>query len=95
MEQTTRAVAWSEYEIPVARGADQGCRASRPQDPVAPLRPQNHGPVKIDYIFTTRGDVFHTELAEGLGAELDEEGQIKVDQCMRTNGAESFMQRAA
>ena len=40
--------------------------------------------MKIDYIFTTRGDVFHTDLAEQLGAELDDEGQIKVDQCLRT-----------
>ncbi|MGZ5021714.1 MAG: NAD(P)/FAD-dependent oxidoreductase [Chthoniobacterales bacterium] len=41
--------------------------------------------VKIDYIFTTRGDVFHTDLAEQLGAKLDADGQIKVDQCMRTS----------
>ena len=40
--------------------------------------------VKIDYIFTTRGDVFHTELAEQLGAKLDRDGQIEVDHCMRT-----------
>jgi len=42
-------------------------------------------PVKIDYIFTTRGDVFHTRLAEQLGAKLDRDGQIEVDQCMRTS----------
>ncbi|MGZ5503460.1 MAG: NAD(P)/FAD-dependent oxidoreductase [Chthoniobacterales bacterium] len=41
--------------------------------------------VKIDYIFTTRGDVFHTDLAEQLCAKLDADGQIKVDQCMRTS----------
>ena len=41
--------------------------------------------VKIDNIFTTRGDVFHTELAEQLGAKLDRDGQIKVDHCMRTS----------
>ncbi len=39
--------------------------------------------VKIDYIFTTRGDIFHTSLAEELGAELDGDGQIKVDHCLR------------
>ncbi|MBA2742761.1 MAG: FAD-dependent oxidoreductase, partial [Chthoniobacterales bacterium] len=32
----------------------------------------------------TRGDVYHTELAEGLGAELDNVGQIRVDEQMRT-----------
>jgi len=41
--------------------------------------------VKIDYIFTTRGDIFHTGLAEKLGAKLDRDGQIEVDHCMRTS----------
>ena len=41
--------------------------------------------VKIDYIFTTRGDIFHTDLAEKLGAVLDHSGQIKVDHCLRTS----------
>jgi thioredoxin reductase (NADPH) len=40
--------------------------------------------VRIDYIYTTRGDIFHTGLAKRLGAKLDSDGQIKVDQCMRT-----------
>ena len=41
--------------------------------------------VKIDYLFTTRGDIFHTDLATQLGAELDEDGQITVDRCLRTS----------
>jgi thioredoxin reductase (NADPH) len=41
--------------------------------------------VKIDYIFTTRGDIFHTGLAQQLGAKLDRDGQIVVDHCMRTS----------
>ncbi len=40
--------------------------------------------VKIDYIFTTRGDIFHSELATQLGAQLDSDGEIKIDHCMRT-----------
>jgi thioredoxin reductase (NADPH) len=40
--------------------------------------------VAADFLFTTRGDVFHNELATQLGAELDQEGQIKVDSCQRT-----------
>ena len=40
--------------------------------------------MKIDYIFTTRGDIFYNQLAKKLGAKLDPDGQIKVDQCMRT-----------
>jgi thioredoxin reductase (NADPH) len=40
--------------------------------------------VKIDYIFTTRGDIFHTSLAKKLGAKLDRDGQIQIDDSMRT-----------
>jgi thioredoxin reductase (NADPH) len=41
--------------------------------------------VKTDYIFTTRGDIFHNRLAKQLGAKLDHDGQIVVDHCMRTS----------
>lgn len=49
------------------------------------LRLKGGSEVRIEYIFTTRGDVFHTALAKSLGARLDRDGQIKVDQFMRTN----------
>lgn len=42
-------------------------------------------PTEVDAIFTTRGDVPHSSLAEGLGASLDNEGQIIVDGCLKTN----------
>jgi thioredoxin reductase (NADPH) len=72
-----------EYEIPVheeriTRVAHRGCQ-------VEALRMKGGREVRIDYIFTTRGDVFHTGLAESLGAHLDGEGQLEVDHCMRTN----------
>jgi thioredoxin reductase (NADPH) len=35
-------------------------------------------------LFATRGDVYHTALAEGLGAAEDETGQLIVDGDMRT-----------
>jgi thioredoxin reductase (NADPH) len=38
----------------------------------------------VDSIFTTRGDVYHNALAHGLGAKLDSEGQIVVDEDMLT-----------
>ena len=41
--------------------------------------------VEIDAAFATRGDVTHTELFTGLGAELDSEGQVLVDACLRTS----------
>jgi thioredoxin reductase (NADPH) len=39
----------------------------------------------VDYVFTTRGDIFHTDLAKSLGAALDSDGQIVVDQDMRSS----------
>ncbi|HSC57827.1 MAG TPA: NAD(P)/FAD-dependent oxidoreductase [Nitrospira sp.] len=42
-------------------------------------------PCEVDAMFTTRGDVYHTALAEGLGAAEDEEGQLVVDGDMRTS----------
>ena len=76
--------AWlKEYEIPIERGRirDLEHRGHK----ILGLVYERGRQVKIDYIFTTRGDIFHTGLAEKLGAKLDGEGQIKVDGCMRTS----------
>ncbi|MEY2526835.1 MAG: thioredoxin reductase [Verrucomicrobiota bacterium] len=76
--------AWlKEYEIPVEteRIADVEHRRHK----ILALVFAGGRKVKIDYIFTTRGDIFHTGLAEKLGAKLDRDGQIEVDSCMRTS----------
>jgi thioredoxin reductase (NADPH) len=72
-----------EYEIPFYTDRITNCDHDGCQ--VCGLALESGVEVKIDYIFTTRGDIFHTELAEGVGAKLDGEGQIKVDQCLRTS----------
>lgn len=78
-----RHARWlEEYEIPVHRARILDVKHRKYK--ILALHLKNGDEVKIDYIFTTRGDVFHTKLAESLGARLDEDGQIKVDQCMRT-----------
>lgn len=41
--------------------------------------------VKVDCLFTTRGDIYHNTLAEQLGAKMDEDGQVIVDQDGRTS----------
>jgi thioredoxin reductase (NADPH) len=46
---------------------------------------QDEASCEADAMFTTRGDVYHTALAEGLGAAEDEEGQLIVDRDMRTS----------
>ncbi|MGH8164400.1 MAG: NAD(P)/FAD-dependent oxidoreductase [Rhodanobacteraceae bacterium] len=75
--------AWlKEYEIPVYR--EKITRVEHHGCQVRALRLKGKAEVRIDYIFTTRGDIFHTRLAESLGARLDRDGQIEVDQCMRT-----------
>jgi thioredoxin reductase (NADPH) len=77
------AALLKEYEIPVYREKITGVNHRKNQ--VRGLRFKGGTEVKIDNIFTTRGDVIHTGLAESLGARLDREGQIVVDQCMRTS----------
>ena len=72
-----------EYEIPVETGRIHDLRHRKQK--IRALVYDSEHEVKIDYLFTTRGDIFHTKLAEKLGAKLDSDGQIKVDQCMRTS----------
>ena len=78
-----RHAAWlSEYEIPIAsrriRDVEHRKRKIRALDFA------DGSCLKIDYLFTTRGDIFHNRLAKKLGAKLDSDGEIKVDHCMRT-----------
>jgi len=41
--------------------------------------------IKIEALFTTRGDIYCNKLAQSLGARVDTEGQIVVDADMRTS----------
>jgi thioredoxin reductase (NADPH) len=76
--------AWlKEYEIPVETERIRDVKHRRRK--ILALVFGQDRQVKIDYIFTTRGDIFHTHLAEKLGAKLDRDGQIEVDNCMRTS----------
>jgi thioredoxin reductase (NADPH) len=76
--------AWlEEYEIPVHTARIVECERRDCQ--VRGLAFADDREVKIDYIFTTRGDIFHTDLAEKVGAKLDGDGQIEVDNGMRTS----------
>jgi thioredoxin reductase (NADPH) len=79
-KQHARWVA--EYEIPVARQAV--CDVEHSRRRIRALEFAGGHTVKIDYLFTTRGDIFYNQLAKKLGARIDSDGQIKVDHCMRT-----------
>ncbi|HSH38099.1 MAG TPA: NAD(P)/FAD-dependent oxidoreductase, partial [Chthoniobacterales bacterium] len=75
---------WLEqYEIPVHLERIHDVEHREGQ--VLALHFADRSEVKIDNVFTTRGQVYHTGLAEQLGCELDEEGQLKVDHKMRTS----------
>ena len=73
----------AEYEIPVERKRVRDVDHRRRKLKALTLVGGNR--IQIDYLFTTRGDIFHTGLAEKLGARLDREGQLEIDHCMRTS----------
>ena len=77
-----------EYEIPVHE--ERIVDVEHRERQVVALHLENDQRVMIDNIFTTRGDVYHTQLAESLGAELDDEGQVKVDERMQTSVANLY-----
>jgi thioredoxin reductase (NADPH) len=78
-----RHARWlGEYEIPIARQRIRDVDHQKRK--IRALDFAKGESVKIDYLFTTRGDIFHNQLARKLGAKIDSDGQIKVDQCMRT-----------
>ena len=72
----------TEYEIPVER--KRVGKVAHRKGKIQALEFAGGKRVEIDYIFTTRGDILHARLAKRLGAKLDDEGQVKVDQRMRT-----------
>jgi thioredoxin reductase (NADPH) len=79
-----RHARWlEEYEIPVARKRIRDVQHRRRK--IRALEFAGKARAKIDYLFTTRGDVFYNRLAKKLGAKLDRDGEIKVDHCMRTS----------
>jgi thioredoxin reductase (NADPH) len=76
--------AWlKEYEIPVETNRIKDVEHRRRE--ILALVFAGGVRVKTDYIFTTRGDIFHTSLAKQLGAKLDRDGQIVIDHCMRAS----------
>jgi thioredoxin reductase (NADPH) len=76
--------AWiSEYEIPV-----YDARITEVQHEKGILNSigfEDGKRLAVEALFTTRGDLVHNRLAKSLGADLDNEEQVKVDSCMRTS----------
>ncbi|MDX1952000.1 MAG: NAD(P)/FAD-dependent oxidoreductase [Verrucomicrobiota bacterium] len=80
----TQHAEWiHEYEIPVY--SEKICDVEHVRGTLEIIRFSDGAEAKVDYLFTTRGDIFHNSLARQLNVELDEEGQIIVDAKQRTN----------
>jgi thioredoxin reductase (NADPH) len=76
--------AWlNEYKIPIHPAPitelNHNCGA------IKTLQFADRTTFKIDCVFTTRGDIYHNKIAKQLGVEIDNDGQIIVDHCQRTN----------
>ncbi|OQW37244.1 MAG: hypothetical protein A4E19_13845 [Nitrospira sp. SG-bin1] len=73
----------AEYGVPVMQ---QSIRSiSHDRGHVSAVTLDDGRSLSAQAVFATRGDVYHHDLAEQVGARLDEEGQIIVDRDMRTS----------
>jgi thioredoxin reductase (NADPH) len=72
-----------EYSVPVTR---QSIRSiSHEHGQLSAVILDNGESLPAQAVFTTRGDVYHHDLAAQAGARLDDEGQIIVDHDMKTS----------
>jgi thioredoxin reductase (NADPH) len=72
-----------EYQVPVfeqtiREAVHEGCQ-------IRGLILNSGDEVEVEALFTTRGDIYYSEIARALGAETDAEGQVCVDDHMATN----------
>lgn len=77
------AARLAEYGVEVLRSCVTGL--DHQGGAVRRLRFEGGHERPVEALFATRGDVFHTALAQELGAAEDEEGQLLVDADMRTS----------
>jgi thioredoxin reductase (NADPH) len=86
-----KAPAWDEQhatwlkEYEISFFTDRIAEVDHAEGKLKSLHFESGPSVLVDALFATRGDIFHNKIAKALGAELDENGQVVVDNCMRTN----------
>ena len=71
------------YCIPVYTGEVR--RVNRDDEQLKSLSLSDGLEVEFDALFTTRGDVYFNRLAKDLGAAIDDDGEILVNECQATN----------
>lgn len=78
-----RAEWLAEYHIMIRQEAI--CMVDHEEGRLRGLTFEQGEELLVDAVFTSRGDVFHSELAEEAGAALDAMGQVVVDADMKTS----------
>jgi thioredoxin reductase (NADPH) len=72
-----------EYRLPVYPQKIQ--RLKRTEFQIRSLVLDDGTEVIVEALFATRGDVYYNKLARSLGAHVDEEGQVTIDDHMATS----------
>jgi thioredoxin reductase (NADPH) len=76
--------AWlEEYRIPIR--PDRIETVCHDDGRLQTLIFNHNNAMDLDAVFTTRGDVYHSGLAESAGAALDAEGQVIVNHSLKTS----------
>lgn len=74
-----------EYQVPIR--PERIGLVEHDEGQLRMLKFEQGDPLRVDAAFTTRGDVYHNELAEQVGASIDSEGEIVVDASLRSSVA--------
>lgn len=72
-----------DYELPVWEGRIS--ELAHQKGMISSIQFEDGKGLLTECVFTTRGDIFNSGLAEQLGVKLDDEGQIIVDHQQHTN----------
>ncbi len=72
-----------EYRIPVYE--ESVIEVEHKDGAIRSVGFKNDRRIAIDYLFATRGDISHSQLARSVGAKLNGQGEIEVDENMRTS----------
>jgi thioredoxin reductase (NADPH) len=76
--------AWiEEYQIPIYSSPILEIEHKRGH--CSAMHFEDQKTARLDFIFTTRGDIYYNQIAKQLGVNLDQDGQIIVDRCQQTN----------
>jgi thioredoxin reductase (NADPH) len=71
-----------EYQVMIHKERIQ--TVEHEQGQIMALRFDSGASLNIEAAFVTRGDICHSDLVKSVGVELTTDGQIVVDDCLRT-----------